>query len=156
MALALLLGVGPACAQAADQLIVPGTRLGPVSLGLSGTQVVELLGEPPSSEPSDPGPTLFFDHPRIAVALNGQQLGNSVVDTVSTDSADFADAHGIRVGSSSSDVIAAYGSSYQRTDDDGMWTLWYDDQGIRFEFEPGGDTVGAIEVYGSNAEIMQS
>ena len=155
---AALMLAAPALARAEDQLILHGERIGPVSLGMSESQVLEALGEPASSFPVQEGEVvLFFDHPDLGVTLVDQgKDGHRIVDAVSTDSAEFADAHGIRVGSSSSDVIAAYGSGYELSDDEGTRILWYHDAGIRFDFGPAGDAVNAIEVSLSRAEFLDA
>ena len=82
-----------------DNLIVPGVRIGPVSLGMSDADAYKLLGDPirTMTEGVDMGRAIQYDFPKLSIVVSRSTHRITQVTTLDTG---YATADGIRVGSS--------------------------------------------------------
>ena len=76
-----------------DYLIVPGKRIGAVSVGMPVSQLYDVMGEPTQSLKGRGTARYVFEELEVIV-----DDADGSVATVSTESADFATAEGLRVG----------------------------------------------------------
>lgn len=98
----------------AATLIVPGNVLGPLRLGMTPDEVHRVLGQP--SEVNNSSPIVWnagWQAYRLWAVFRGRYPGGSVV-RITTQSSRFATKHGIRVGSSISDVLRKLGRPLDR------------------------------------------
>lgn len=111
-----------------DTLIVPGKRIGPVSLGMTASQLFQTMGSPISSFQYDDGRSdNTFSGEIIATVHN-----NNKVCKVRTYSSRYATEKGLKVGSSALEVRAVMGSP--RIVNDVETCFWYKYSGIDFNF----------------------
>ena len=127
-----------------DTVVVPGQRLGPLTLTTSLTQMNSILEETPElTNDSSTGRTYAWKKYGVMVMFDS----GGVPVIVGTWNPAFATTQGIRVGSSAEAVERAYGLNYQ--------TQWADNQqsysmtypaGLSFVVNPSSRTVIAIAV----------
>lgn len=152
VAVALLVGAGPALAEEdSDRRIQAGKWIGPAEVLMFLDEAVYFLGEPDAYEDYESGnPKIFiYDGPKLFLVFNDLEGEDdeSLVMAVTTNSPDYRDAQGIAVGSPSARVAEVYGADYERLEEAEGWSMYYPRQGIRFDFDPGGDLVTVIGVF---------
>ena len=76
-----------------DHLIVPGKRIGPVSVGMSVSQLYDVMGEPTQSEKGRGTARYVFEDLEVVV-----DDGDQSVNSVAIASSDYATADHIKVG----------------------------------------------------------
>ena len=123
---------------AADNLIVPGIRIGPISKAMGWANVKAILGEPTSSiQLSKSGTTQhIFNGHGLSVRISDQ---SQRVRSVAAIDSRWKTAEGLRVGDSASKVRTTLG----RPTEDGGWHFWY--PGLYFECpKPKGMVTGIV------------
>lgn len=98
----------PTQSVARDTLIVPGARIGPVTLGLPTAKMREVLG-PGQLRPEGDGTVCLY--PEIGLAIYSQ---NDRVVSVTVRSPIFATRRGVQVGSDVSQAIELLPGSYEK------------------------------------------
>jgi hypothetical protein len=96
-----------------DQTIVPGSRVGPISLGMTEAQLLDAVGAPTTSFVGDDGK----QHRYETLGLNAYVHGGRV-DMVGVFGTSYATTDGIRVGSSELEVTARLGEPSWKRDND--------------------------------------
>ncbi|HTT36049.1 MAG TPA: hypothetical protein VMH32_00115 [Burkholderiales bacterium] len=76
-----------------DNMIVPGKRIGPVSVGMSVSQLYDVMGEPTQTQKGHEQDHYVFEDLEVVV-----DDADESVSTVTTQSPDFATADGLKVG----------------------------------------------------------
>ena len=76
-----------------DNTIVPGKRIGPVSVGMPVSQLYDVMGEPTQTQQGRGNERYVFEGLEVVVD-DADELGS----TVTTGSADYATADGLKVG----------------------------------------------------------
>lgn len=102
-----------------DKLIVPGERIGPISLGMPQADVLKILGTPPESTIHTDGHSRYY-YADLTVFITR----DSRVDGIQTALPEYATAEGIRVGMTEPEVRAKLGKP-KSVDDKGSSLLWY-------------------------------
>ena len=115
--------------------IVPAERIGPVALGMTVDEVVRILGRPDQIDknPADhPDQIQRYSFDRIGWFVSFSPIPASEATTISTTSTRYVTDRDIRVGSSGTEVVRAYGREY--TTNRGGQTVWavYSHLGIQF------------------------
>lgn len=104
----ILLAIFSLQAQAVDDLIVPGQRIGWFTLGVSFPAMKKVIGEP--DEINGKGDwTLFVYDRKYKVGIVAD---HDIVVAIVTYHSRYYTSEGIKFGSSASDAISAYGSDY--------------------------------------------
>lgn len=104
---ALFAGLQPAAAQTHnDNLIVPGVRIGPVSLGMSEANLYKTLGDPTSTQINNAAQVINYNYPGLGVSVD--RVAHKVTQVTSLDQK-YSTAEGIKVGSSGLAVSAKIG-----------------------------------------------
>jgi hypothetical protein len=82
-----------------DNLIVPGVRIGPVSLGMSDADLYKMLGDPTQTmtEGVDMGRAIQYVFPKLSIVVS---KATHRVTQVTTLDPGYSTADGIKVGSS--------------------------------------------------------
>ncbi len=120
--------------------IRPGVGMGPVSFGMSGGQVIKLLGEPDKVEGKgiglnylSRGFTLMV-HPRSGVVQITCTAREAYGPLAPRDMTDFAGAtpEGIAMGAGEEQIVGAYGQPTSRRDYGARTVLEYDKSGVSF------------------------
>lgn len=93
---------------ARDTLIIPGTRIGPITLGLPTAKVREVLG-PGQLRPEGEGTVCLY--PEVGLAIYSQ---SDRVVSVTARSPIFATRRGVQVGSDVSQAIQLLPGSYEK------------------------------------------
>jgi len=107
----------PTDISARDNLIVPGARIGPVTLGLSIDQVVGELGKS-QKRPLENGVLHLYEEFGLVVYTEDDR-----VTSVTTRSPFFQTRQGIAVGSDVDTVLSHLGKGYEREGDDRKYVL---------------------------------
>lgn len=94
-----------------DKLIVPGERIGPISLGMMQADVLKILGVPPKSSIHTDGHSRYY-YADLTVWISR----DSRVFRIGTDSPEYATADGIRVGMTEPEVRAKKGNPTRMED----------------------------------------
>jgi len=76
-----------------DNMIVPGKRIGPVSVGMSVSQLYDVMGEPTQTQKGHELDHYVFEDLEVVV-----DDADESVSTVTTQSPDFTTADGLKVG----------------------------------------------------------
>ena len=76
-----------------DNTIVPGKRIGPVSVGMSVSQLYDVMGEPTQTQKGRGTERYVFEGLEVVV-----DDADESVSTITTGSADYATADGLKVG----------------------------------------------------------
>lgn len=113
-------------------LIMPGHSIGPIYLGMPRPTVQMLLGEPSKAYAHDWGNRYDYDQDNLKLMVVFTAVPGDAVQQLATDSTTFATAEGVRVGSTGTDVVNAYGSAYRRTVNGTDTQLQYPHLGIGF------------------------
>jgi hypothetical protein len=97
-----------------DYLVIPGERIGSLTLGMSIDDAVRILGKPNDivGDPNHPeiGKTYFWNDYNIGFSAAPEMTAKSILSSKKQ----YVTAEGIRVGSSGNDVVRAYGNGYMR------------------------------------------
>ena len=102
-----------------DKLIIPGERIGPISLGMPQADVLKILGTPPKSSIHTDGHSRYY-YADLTVFISR----DSRVLRILTNSPEYATAGGIRVGMTEPEVRAKLGKP-KSVIDPGSSLLWY-------------------------------
>jgi hypothetical protein len=110
----------PTDKSAQDNLIVPGTRIGPVTLGLSIDEIVKQFGKG-QLRPLKTGVLHLYEQRGLIIYVEDGRIAS-----VSARSPAFATRQGIRVGSDVDSVLSHLGRDYELagTDDDYVLHNW--------------------------------
>ena len=100
-----------------DSLIVPGTRIGPVTLGLSVSALGQKLGKA-KMRPHNAGVVYLYENQGLIIYAEGEK-----VTSVTARSPLFATRHGVRVGSDVDSVLTTLGQSYELVGDEKRYVL---------------------------------
>lgn len=100
-----------------DTLIVPGTRMGPVTIGLTMTAVGQKLGKA-KMRPQQAGVVYLYEDLGLVIYAE-----NEKVTSVTTRSPVFSTRQGVRVGSDVDSVLASLGQSYELVGDENRYVL---------------------------------
>lgn len=124
-----------------DSAIVPGQRIGPVALGMSGPQLLQAAGSPRTSNHSMDVTSAQF--------LNGVEVSvrdrDNRVTSASTADGRYATADGLRVGASELEVRSFQGKPADELGASGSsHYLCY--PGVWFGISPGSNRVNAIGI----------
>ncbi len=136
---------------AADRRIVPGERIGPISLGMYLDDVVKILGQPDRAERA-PGAAIKYFYDRHGLFVGARDVPAITVQVVSTNNNGYVTEQGIRVGSSGADFVRAYGDRYRNlTREQGSECLsacliYYPDLQTTFEIDSRNNSVTQIGV----------
>jgi hypothetical protein len=136
-----------------DYLIVPGERVGSIALGMSVDDMLRILGRPSSiskNPPDHPVKTQIYYFGRIFV-VSISPIPEVEVLSISTTSKEYVTDKGIKVGSSGTDVVRAYGRDYFRYEGNAEWfgevvTLLYQNLGINFVISARNNSVVSVGV----------
>lgn len=112
-----------------DLMIMPGQRVGFITLGLPITQVAETLGKA-EIRPQENTQLHIYNQEGLSFAVQKGRILSIFVKT-----ANFATRDGIRVGADVDRVIRTYGDSYEFTGDNEAYVLHYWSAGIHFAVE---------------------
>jgi hypothetical protein len=104
-----------------DHLIVPWQRIGPVTLGMTASDLVRVLGEP-TQKNRGPVVTLYYWKDDLTVTVRNDEAN---VTQICALSADYATAQGLRPGLSDSAVTALLGEAQSSRLYRGWWKLSY-------------------------------
>jgi hypothetical protein len=134
----------PAAANIRDAVVVPGQRLGPLTLTSSLSQMSAVLGGPPDTT-SDVTSGKSYSWKTYGVLIIVDNSGQPVI--VSSWNPAFATAQGIHVGVSQDMVERTYGLNYQASwsDNQAIFGMAYND-GLLFFVNPSTRLVIAIAV----------
>ena len=126
LAVAVLSASVPVTAQSQD-LIVPGHRLGPISLGMFGDEAIKLLGKPEKEEscPGCPFRVWWYQGGNYLVTVDYGPTWKVI--GVSTKSTRYASREGLRIGSSAYEIMKAYGQSKRQECGTARCYMEYDD-----------------------------
>lgn len=100
-----------------DNLIVPGTRIGPATLGLSMGAVGQKLGKA-KMRPHNSGVMYLYENLGLVIYAE-----NDKVTSVTARSPLFSTRQGVRVGSDVDSVLASLGQSYELVGDEKRYVL---------------------------------
>lgn len=121
-----------------DSLIVPGTRIGPVALGLSTQKMAEILG-PSQMRPQGQGTVHLF--PSTGMVVYSE---NNRVISVSVRSPAFKTRSGVGVGSDVDDVLRTLSGDYEMEGSGKEYKLHNWSEGWHLEVK--GDKVTYIQI----------
>ena len=107
----------PTTKSAQDNLIVPGTRIGPVTLGLAADEVTKLFGKG-QLRPLKTGVLHLYEQQGLVVYVEDERVAS-----VSVRSPQFATRGGIRVGSDVDSVLSSLGRDYELEGDEENYVL---------------------------------
>ncbi len=97
--------VAPGAAQSqTDNLIVPGVRVGPVTLGMTDVDLYKMLGDPARTDVTSDGARIHYVYSSLDV---GVDRDSHIVVAVETHDPSYATAEGIKFGSSSLALMVA-------------------------------------------------
>jgi len=104
---ALFAGIQPTTAQAPnDKQIVPGIRVGPVSVGMSDADLYKVLGDPTDTDTLHYRPSIAYRYTSFFVIVNRD---SHKVTQIATSDPSYSTAEGIKAGSSGLGVSVKYG-----------------------------------------------
>ena len=143
----------PQTAPKADQLIVPGERIGPLRLDAKVGEIVKLLG-PGTLKPGGWRFSKMQTWDAIGVWIDfdpgtGNVLWIGTEASGSSPWAEYSTPEGIRIGAKRDDVPAAMGSPERIVSAGGLTSFYYDSRGLRLTLAdtgPHAGTVGEIRV----------
>jgi hypothetical protein len=122
---ALLAAAALACSSAAraenDHLIVPWQRIGPVTLGMTASDLVRILGEP-TQKNRDLIVTLYYWKDDLTVTVKND---TATVTQICALSPDYATPQGLHPGLSETAVTALLGEAQNSRLYRGWWKLSY-------------------------------
>jgi hypothetical protein len=104
-----------------DHLIVPWRRIGPVTLGMTASNLVRILGEP-TQKNRGLVVTLYYWKDDLSVTVKNE---DSTVTQICALSRDYATGEGLRPGLSETAVIALLGEAQNSRLYRGWWKLSY-------------------------------
>ncbi len=127
-----------------DTLVVPGQRLGPLTLTTSLNQMNAILGEPPDVT-SDTSSGKTFTWKKYGVMVSLDATGTPII--VGSWNPAFVTAQGIRVGANVDAVERTYGLNYQMSwaDNRATYGMIYNN-GLMFVVDPSTRAVIAVAV----------
>ncbi len=119
--------------QAEAMLIRPGLGVGPVRFGMTIGEMKECLGEP---DIAATGVSFVYADLGIEVVTRDEQVHSincvdHIKDAPEVKACQHKTSEGIGIGSTESELIAAYGEPYKR----GSSGLMYNELGMRFELD---------------------
>jgi hypothetical protein len=135
----------PTAAPVHDQVIVPGERIGPIAIGMKGATLLDAMGAPDSTDRMKNAGIENY----AAAGLEATVMDDSQqVISITTDSAQYATAEGVHIGSSDFEVRSRMGApTTSVTNDLGVEALCYE-RGVTFFVTISGNaTVPAGAVY---------
>ena len=100
-----------------DNLIVPGTRIGPATIGLSMATVGQKLGKA-KMRPHNSGVMYLYESFGLVIYAE-----NDKVTSVTARSPLFSTRQGVRVGSDVDSVLSSLGQSYELVGDENRYVL---------------------------------
>lgn len=121
-----------------DEIIVPGFRVGPVTLGLRSAKLREVIGRGVLRPHGDGIVHLHEDLGLVIYEQDGR------VTSITVRSPYFATRQGLRVGSDVSDVFSTLGNDYEMEKTDTGYTLTNFNQGWRIAVE--NDLITSIHI----------
>jgi hypothetical protein len=99
----------PAALKNSDHIVIPGDRIGPISLGMSPKAVFQLLGPPSTTI----GSTLLWRYGDSSFFVRADDTHQRVVQVAVYNDASFHTAEGARYGSTLQDLNRIWGSPYK-------------------------------------------
>jgi len=119
----------PTLASVHDDKIIPGTRIGPVTLGLKTSQLVTLLGKG-QLRPHDQGIMHLYENLGIVIYAENEQVVSVTVRTPV-----FKTRNGVRVGSDVDAVLNMPGADYEMSGNPQSYVLHDWDSGLHAGIE---------------------
>ncbi len=104
-----------------DHLIVPWRRVGPVSLGMTATDVVRILGEP-TQKNGNPITTTYHWQDELSVTV---KTDTAYVTQICAISPNYATSQGLRPGMADSEVAKLMGEPQNSRLYHGWWKMSY-------------------------------
>ncbi|HXJ03448.1 MAG TPA: hypothetical protein VNH44_19665 [Micropepsaceae bacterium] len=104
-----------------DMLIVPGTRVGPVALGMNPTELAASVGVPGNTQKQ--GPDTIYSWGDLAAEISEK---SPTVDLITVNDPRYETADHIRVGLALFTLMAVLGDPEKSTTAQGTQTLDYD------------------------------
>jgi hypothetical protein len=122
-----------------DNIIVPGERVGPYTLGMSKDDVLKILGEEKGGSLQEGEDWVHVDGVAIHIIDNS-------VKSITVLKPQYKFANGLGVGDSEQEIKQAFGPNFQLKATQGKDFLTYDDKGLMFEIHKKNRTVMEINV----------
>ena len=119
----------PGGSSGADNLIVPGRKVGQFYLGQKSSEIVEILGSPLAQGPADELNMVIWDYPGLSFFVDKETL---LIRSIIATSPAYETSSGIKVGSTSQEVTGSFNGEW-KTNEGRMGYFCYD-QGIAFSF----------------------
>lgn len=113
-----------------DRIIVPGKRVGQISIGMKASQVSSAWGEADNKTPMGGNGRSLYRYKEEAMGLIVSP--NGVVEGMVMETGDFITKEGVKVGSSKSEVIRVFGNTSAAGG-----SLIYENKGIGFRLTQG-------------------
>lgn len=140
----------------ANWIVVPGTAIGDIQLGMSQQQVLNRLGMPDeisNDRGGDGGLNIYWVYPQgdrsvLVVSWTKRQGETGGVDFVFTDNVRFVTNRGVSLGNSTfKDLLQQYGAPERMSGlGRGAVMFYYEGQGVRFRVEGDQGKVTAVTV----------
>jgi Flp pilus assembly protein TadD len=132
----------------ADQLIVPGERIGPLRLDAKVGEIVKLLG-PGTLRPGGWSFSKMQTWDAMGLWIDfdpgtGNVLWIGTEASSSSPWAEYSTPEGIRSGARRDDVLAAMGSPERTVSAAGLTSFYYDSRGLRLTFADTGPHAGTV------------
>jgi len=124
----------PDCVPQRDNLIVPGCRIGPITIGLDPAEVFGALGSPQKSNVGT-GPTSISTYVYQDVSVNVRTATNRVSE-VFTSSPRYSTAEGVRVGMSELELRAKLSAPSRARQFNPVNLTYYYTRGLEVVFNP--------------------
>ena len=140
----------------ANWIVIPGTGIGDIQLGMSQQQVLNRLGMPDeisNDRGGDGGLNIYWVYPQgdrsvLVVSWTKRQGETGGVDFVFTDNVRFVTNRGVSLGNSTfKDLLQHYGAPERMSGlGRGAVMFYYEGQGVRFRVEGDQGKVTAVTV----------
>ncbi|MBQ7529160.1 hypothetical protein IJT10_04585 [bacterium] len=112
-----------------DRLIIPGRRVGDISIGMANSKVVNEWGQADSATPLGSGNSLYrYREEAVGLIVSS----NGVIQGMVMETGDFITKEGIKVGSSKEEVLRVFGPCNVSNG-----SLLYEKKGIGFRLTQG-------------------
>jgi hypothetical protein len=122
-----------------DNKIIPGKRIGKVSVGMSIVQLLDVMGDPTKEYTNSNGSAASYEYGQLFLGVDHRDQS---IASVSTTDSDYKTSSGLGVGSSELRVRAVMGQPLCFARDRHAYFLLYD--GIVFNFR--GEGITSIQV----------